>query len=409
LLHEPDRHEPLQATAWDESRAREAVARFVADAERHFSPTRGWPVHPQDTAPGDDPGGVPSTLYFGACGVLWALRHLQAVGAAKLQQLPPTDFEWLLEVNRAELRHWGNPEADHASYLMGQTPILLMAYGEQPSDELADRLAGLIEGNLDHPARELMWGAPGTLLAALFLHEHSGDERWATLFRTSAERLWAQLETSPEHGCMFWTQDLYGRRSSCLDAVHGFVATASPLIRGRHLLGQAAWADWQRCIETTVQVSATWEGDQASWRVELHEPPGGRSKKLMQYCHGAPGFVVCLADLPGHALDDLLLAAGRATWAAGPLAKGSNLCHGTGGNGYAFLKLYQRTGDALWLDRARAFAMHGIKQTEADAARCGQGRYSLWTGDVGFAVYLWDCLNASARFPTLDVFYGKPP
>ena len=43
--------------------------------------------------------------------------------------------------------------------------------------------------------------------------------------------------------------------------------------------------------------------------------------------------------------DALLLDAGRFTWAAGPLTKGSNLCHGTGGNGYAFLKLYRRTND----------------------------------------------------------------
>jgi hypothetical protein len=122
---------------------------------------------------------------------------------------------------------------------------------------------------------------------------------------------------------------------------------------------------------------------------------------------GAPGFVVCLADLPGHGLDDVLAAAGEAVWAAGPLSKGSNLCHGTGGNGYAFLKLYQRTGDAMWLQRAQAFAMHSIAQTEADAQLYGQMRYSLWTGDPGFANYLWDCLQRRADFPTLDVFYGS--
>ena len=82
------------------------------------------------------------------------------------------------------------------------------------------------------------------------------------------------------------------------------------------------------------------------------------------------------------------------------------MCHGSGGNGCAFLKLFQRTGDALWLQRARAFAMHGIAQTEAHARQYGQGRYSLWTGDPGFAIYLWDCLQAQACFPTLDVFYG---
>jgi len=126
---------------------------------------------------------------------------------------------------------------------------------------------------------------------------------------------------------------------------------------------------------------------------------------LMQYCHGAPGFVVCLAGYPGDDLDDLLTAAGEATWAAGPLAKGSNLCHGTGGNGYAFLKLFDRTGDERWLDRARRFAMHGIAQTDAAARAHGAMRYSLWTGDPGFAVYLWDCIRGGAAFPTLDVFF----
>jgi hypothetical protein len=42
---------------------------------------------------------------------------------------------------------------------------------------------------------------------------------------------------------------------------------------------------------------------------------------LMQLCHGAPGFVVCLAHLPSRELDPLLLAGGEAIWAAGPLAK----------------------------------------------------------------------------------------
>lgn len=36
----------------------------------------------------------------------------------------------------------------------------------------------------------------------------------------------------------------------------------------------------------------------------------------------------------------------------------------------------------------------------------GQMRYSLWTGDPGFAIYLWDCIRGSDRFPTLDVFFS---
>ena len=88
------------------------------------------------------------------------------------------------------------------------------------------------------------------------------------------------------------------------------------------------------------------------------------------------------------------------------MAKGSNLCHGTAGNGYAFLKLYERTGDDRWLARARAFAMHAIAQAEEEASTLGRLRYSLWTGDPGLAIYLWDCLRGRAAFPTLDVFWG---
>lgn len=80
--------------------------------------------------------------------------------------------------------------------------------------------------------------------------------------------------------------------------------------------------------------------------------------------------------------------------------------YGTGGNGYAFLKLFQRSGGAQWLERARAFAMRGIAQMEADAPQHGQLRYSLWTGDPGLAIYRWDCLRSNAAFPTLDIFYG---
>jgi hypothetical protein len=135
-------------------------------------------------------------------------------------------------------------------------------------------------------------------------------------------------------------------------------------------------------------------------------PQGRHAGMLMQFCHGAPGFVICLADLPTTALDPLLSAAGQTIWAAGPLTKGANLCHGTGGNGYAFLKLYRRSGDAEWLARARAFAMHGLAQMDAETAQLGHLRYSLWTGDPGFAIYLWDCLRGEAAFPTLDVFYA---
>ena len=405
MLFDPARHEPLLALAWDPDRARQCIAQIVHDTEQRFDPQRLWPAHPRDLSPGDNPEQAFTPLYYGACGVVWALHYLQDLGAVRLRRDYLQHLDAIQQRNRAWLAASGDDGA--GSYLMGDTPFALLACaGPAPRPGACATLERLIEATIEHPARELMWGSPGTLLAALLVHERSGEERWAELFRRTARRLWAQLLWSEEFACHYWMQDLYGSQGSYLDAVHGFVATAAPLIRGRRLLGAGEWNDWQQCIVNTIARTATRQGGQLNWRAMLLTPQGRAPAYLMQFCHGAPGFVICLADLPVPDLDAVLLQAGETIWAAGPLTKGSNLCHGTGGNGYALLKLYQRTGDVRWLERARAFAMHGIGQTEADALRHGQQRYSLWTGDPGFAIYLWDCLRAVAAFPTLDVFFA---
>ncbi|MCE9659220.1 MAG: LanC-like protein [Burkholderiales bacterium] len=404
MLHDPDRHEPLAALPWDEGRARATIERIVADTVARFDPVHGcWPTHPLDRHEDDRADAVATTLYDGAAGVVWALGYLHAVGAVAARPAVPIECDRLLQINRAWHDEFG--ATGLASWLMGQTPIHMMALAASPNAGTEAALEALIEGNIANPARELMWGSPGTLLAALFLFERTGRARWAELFRATAQQLRSELEWSEAHRCAYWRQHLYGRESTYLDAVHGFVATALPLIRGRHLLDAAQWEAWRATIVETISRTADREGDQANWRPQL-EAPTATQKRLVQFCHGSPGFVICLGAFPGTELDPLLLAAGETVWSAGPLAKGSNLCHGTGGNGYAFLKLHGRSGDPRWLERARAFAMHGIAQTERDARRYGQGRYSLWTGDPGFAIYLWDCLRAEGQFPTLDVFFA---
>jgi hypothetical protein len=100
----------------------------------------------------------------------------------------------------------------------------------------------------------------------------------------------------------------------------------------------------------------------------------------------------------------LLVQALELVWTAAPLSKPPGLCHGTDGNGCAFLELFAMTGDSRWLDRARALAMHAIRQSEALAAKHGQRRFTLWTGDLGLATYLWSCVSADAALPTFGVF-----
>lgn len=403
MLFDPDRHEPLVQSAWDESSAIAVVERIVRDTEARFSEKSYWPLHPEDRQGAGDARTYETALYDGACGVFWALDYLHDLGAAQLSGHYGGAYPELLARNRVLLGDAA--ERNRASYLLGDTPIHMLGFGRLQTEELETALHDLIAGNTEHPARELMTGSPGTLLVALFLHEKTGAERWSELFRLTADRLWSQLEWSTEHECAFWTQNFDRRPSNYLDAVHGFVATVVPLSRGRHLLSKEKWDSWQQCVVNTVQRTADHEGAHVNWRPQLDRMPDA-GKKLLQFCHGAPGFVICLSDLAVAEIDDMLLAAGETIWSAGPLRKGSNLCHGTAGNGYAFLKLYRRTKDPRWLHRARAFAMHAIGQTEIEAKRHGQFRYSLWTGDLGLAVFLWDCIVGQAMFPTLDVFYA---
>ena len=94
--------------------------------------------------------------------------------------------------------------------------------------------------------------------------------------------------------------------------------------------------------------------------------------------------------------EKLFVKAGQLIWQAGPLKKGIGICHGTDGNGISLLKIYQRTGDQKWLERAQKVAMHSIERRNE--------RHTLWTGELGLACFLQGCLDEKGIFPGLDFF-----
>jgi hypothetical protein len=231
------------------------------------------------------------------------------------------------------------------------------------------------------------------MLAAAAMHDVNGDARWLELWRESAT--WLRDERDPQTG--LWTQHLYGMVDQFIGPAHGFAGCVLALSRG------ADDEFHRRAAETTARYALEEDG-LANWpsRASVEGLGGNRDGLIrVQWCHGAPGVVASLAAV---APDDdehgrLLVAGGELTWRAGPLSKGANLCHGTAGNGYAFLALFERTRDELWLERARAFAMHSIAQVARARAELGRGRHTLWTGDVGTALYLADSLAGSGTVP----------
>src|SRR5688500_3376802 len=79
-----ERHERLRALEWDEGRVRDTIEHIVRETEAAFSPDTYWPTHVLDAGPGETQPGYP--LYFGACGVIWALHYLQALAGIELQR-----------------------------------------------------------------------------------------------------------------------------------------------------------------------------------------------------------------------------------------------------------------------------------------------------------------------------------
>jgi len=197
-----------------------------------------------------------------------------------------------------------------------------------------------------------------------------------------------------------WEQDLYGRRVHILGPAHGFAGIVHALAHGGLLDADRSRALAPRAASALGKHALRVEG-LAQWRPSLE---ASSVPRRTQWCHGAPGIVATLGSLePANAeLTELLVAGGELTWRAGPLAKGAGLCHGTAGNGYAFLALFARTGDELWLGRARAFAMHALEQVERAIALDARGRHTLWTGDPGTALFLASCIDAQPGFPTID-------
>jgi len=387
MLYEPEAFEPLTDTPWNENRVREAIRGIVADADAVFDPDGLWPAHEWDAYEATPPL---KNMYVGASGVIWALDSLRRRGYAETKLDLAAAALRTLEAWREvpDFAQWPEdlPSRAQSGLLTGESGPLIVAWRLAPSAELADALLARVRENVDNEAVEIMWGAPGTMLAARAMLDWTGEERWADAWHESAEAVWAAREPDG-----LWTNRLYGQTFRSLTPPHGVVGNVAAL---RPALDDTRREQLERETGDVLARRAVLEDGLANWpRREDADPTDPR----LQWCDGAPGIVSAAAP---YLDEQLLLGGAELTWCAGPpgMEKGSSICHGTAGNGYAFLKVFERTGDELWLGRARRFAVHALEQGE----RRGQGRYSLWTGDVGVALYAADCLESRSAYPVLD-------
>jgi lantibiotic modifying enzyme len=394
VLFRPDAFEPLTDASWDDARARDGIRAIVEEADGALRGGRlFWRADDWDRWQATSPM---KNLYVGTAGVLFAFDELRRRGAAEsrldLPELALRNLELFRE--RPDFMKIKLPEPRESSLLCGETGILLVAWRLAPSDELADELLARVRANVANEADGVMWGAPGTLLAARAMLEWTGDARWREAWNESAEALWSRRRDDG-----LWTQRLYGQELLGLTPPHGLVGNVQAL---RPLLDSRRRKQLERETAAVLERTAVVENGLANWPPRDRPTlPGPDGQIRVQWCAGAPGIVVAAHD---YLDEELVLAGAELVWRAGPpaLDKGPSICHGTAGNGYAFLKAFERTGDERWLDRARRFAMHALEQVERQWAERGRGRYSLWTGDVGAALYAADCLDARGAYPIFE-------
>jgi hypothetical protein len=392
ILFDPARHQSVSVT-WEPHQVEQWLQRWSQAALAHWQAQQAFPCHPRDQE-----DGIASlyTLYMGAAGVWVALARLAQAGYLALPEPLAAIYQ------RIDQGYQQAPDTGSQvpSWFLGRSGILTAQWLAAPGDEIADTLATLISANATNPTREFLWGAPGTMIAALFLWEHSQDVRWANLFRASAERLWESWYWDPAQGHWLWEQDMYGTHCQYVGAGHGWVGNLYPLWRGYSLLTLEQQACLSERTLMTLSQLQICDGEQANWPALFGQP----DRLLVQWCHGAPGMITALKYAPLPELTPLLTAGGRLILAAGPLVKGVGLCHGTDGNAFALLELYHRTQEPIWLTQAQSLAMAALHQSQQAYQTYGDWRYSLWTGDAGLACLLLACLGHSLDLPGLDSF-----
>jgi hypothetical protein len=276
---------------------------------------------------------------------------------------------------------------------MGETGPLLVAC-LLGSAEHADALHARVVANETSETNELFSGSPGTMVAARAMHAATGEERWAASWRDAAAVL---LDRREDDG--FWTYPPYGKSPG---ASHGLASNAKILLAGGELLEPGVAETLREESSAALAATAVVENGLANWPLALGDDLLGFDGVIRtQWCHGAAGVAEAAS---GFLDEDVLAAAGELVWRAGPpsMDKGTGICHGTAGSGFALLKLHARTQDELWLERARRFAMHVAGQVARWRERRGVGRVTLWTGDVGAALFLQACLDVDPRLPIVD-------
>jgi serine/threonine-protein kinase len=239
---------------------------------------------------------------------------------------------------------------------------------------------------------DLVLGRTGVLLGAAFLHEADPSPK-PTIERfgnRAAQWLTRRLAAAGSPSS--------SKEISALGVAHGWAGGLYALLR---------WSvATRRPVDDTVvgwlnelASMGTRSGRGASW-------PRFRTQSdyslQATWCNGDTGFVF-LWLLASETLNDerFLIMAEDAGWnvADRGCERTADLCCGSAGRAYGLLALYRRTGDEVWLRRAKQFTDHAVRESDPDSEEA----HRLYKGGLGVALLAAELEDpSSARMPLFE-------
>ncbi|XP_063531099.1 lanC-like protein 2 isoform X1 [Cydia strobilella] len=268
---------------------------------------------------------------------------------------------------------------------------------------LVQRLMSLMSLLNDSPD-ELLYGKSGYLYALLFVNKYI-DERSIVPLHYIEKVIIAILKSGKEYSQQVkssspllwqWHDKVY------LGGAHGVAGILYILLQAQaHISAN----DMKTLIKPTLDWLINQKFPSGNFPSSLKSATGDR---LVQWCHGAPGFVPML--ILAHQIfgDDkylkTALQCGNVVWERGLSTKGYSICHGVSGNAYTFIQLYQATKESIHLYRACCFTEWCCLERSGTELQPPERPASLFEGLVG-RLYLARDLQSLpvAHFPAYTV------
>ncbi|KAK9502103.1 hypothetical protein O3M35_012697 [Rhynocoris fuscipes] len=337
------------------------------------------------------------SIYTGYCGI--ALLHLwnykQTKDKSSLEVV-----ESLIELALSNLKH------RRVSFLNGDAGPMALAIvlyvwtgKRKEADDLIASLIELPDNAGDFPD-EILYGRAGYIYALLFVINHIGRVFPVDFVRTQLQKLIKSGYKRAKKENFICPLKYEWHEKNYLGAAHGVAGILYVLLVNKDLLTEYE-------INGLIKPTLDWL---VSLRFRTGNFPSSERNdrdKLVQWCHGAPGFVhlfvVASEVYKSEEYMNIALQCGDVVWNRGLLVKGYSICHGVSGNAYTFAHLYKKTKDIKHLYRLACF-IHWCTGYPKKEGMKPDRPLSMFEGNSGLAYFLCDSMNPKdSKFPGYEL------